>query len=378
MARDPEDITALNRLSGECLQRMRETGDTSWLARARHVAEQSLSAVPANVNPGGRAAHALVELASHHFTEAKAEASAWIAAQPNKSTGYEVRGDAELEQGDLAAAQADYTKALELEGESLAVHARFARLAVLRGDTPAAKLHFDAAVEFARADPEPKPFWIAWSFIQRGAWYFSRGDWIHASLDFSHAAEAQPGNWAVLDRLGELYAAQGKWTEAEKAFRDAIAQSPAPALRQALGDVLKAAGKPTEAAPFFEQAEAGYRASTEVGEAIYFHHLAAFYADSKPMPAEAERWARKDITLRRTAVSLDGLAWALAANGKLSEAAKTAHEALDAGAEKSGDPHVLYHAGLILMRADELPAGRALLKRAYEINPSITSFHVHR
>ena len=139
-----------------------------------------------------------------------------------------------------------------------------------------------------------------------------------------------------------------------------------------------ASGKSADAASWLDQAEGGYHASVEAGEAIYFHHLAAFYADSKPNPAEAERWARKDLELRRTPASFDGLAWALYVQGKFQEAAAASHEALAVGAQTGSDAHVLYHTGVILMRAGEITPGREILRRAYEINPAVGAFHIHR
>ena len=53
VARDPDDIVALNRLAGEYLRRFRETGDDADLDRSYRTAEQSLKAVPAEVNAGG-------------------------------------------------------------------------------------------------------------------------------------------------------------------------------------------------------------------------------------------------------------------------------------------------------------------------------------
>ena len=56
VTRDPDDMIALNRLSAEYLRRFRETGDDADLDRSFRAAEQSLKAVPAEVNAGGLAA----------------------------------------------------------------------------------------------------------------------------------------------------------------------------------------------------------------------------------------------------------------------------------------------------------------------------------
>ncbi len=376
--RDPEDITALNQLSGECLQRLRETGDPQWLTKSRTAAENSLRVLPERMNPGGVAALALAQQTGHLFREAKAGAEALQKLRPGRGQGFELRGDAALELNDLALAEQEYQRAREAAGESLGLHIRLARLAWLKGDRDATQTHYEATVAFARLIEPHSPFWVAWSLVQRGANFFAHGDWVPAERDYAEALKALPDAWFILDRVGELRAAQGRWNEAIGAYREAVKHSPAPALKQALADVLIAAGKPAEAALWLEEAEAQYLASTRSGEAAFYHHLAAFYADSKPNPAEAENWARKDLELRTTPASLDGLAWALYGQGKIKEAAGVSRQAIAAGASGGSDAHVLYHTGVILMRAGDVAAGRETLRQAYEINPATGAFHIHR
>ncbi len=376
--RDPDDITALNQLSGECLQRLRETGDPKWLAKARVAAENSRRALPDMGNPGAVAALALVQQAGHEFQAAQRSAEDLQRLRPGKAQGFELRGDAALELNNLSLAQQEYRNAEQAAGETLGSHFRQARLARAMGDRDGAQTHFEATVAFARLIEPPSPFWLAWALVQRGGNFFANGEWGPAERDFAEALKVLPDAWFVLDRLGELRGAQGHWEEAAAAYRRAIEQSASPALKQALADVLIAAGKPDEAASWLEQAEAAYLASAAAGESIFYHHLAGLYADSKPNPAEAETWARKDLALRRTPVSLDALAWALFGAGKIKEAGEVSREAITAGARQGGDAHVLYHTGLILMRAGDVAAGREILRQAYELNPAVGAFHIHR
>jgi tetratricopeptide (TPR) repeat protein len=375
--RDPGDVVALTRLSGECLQRMRETGDWRWLSRSRDAAEKSWRALTGAENYPALGARSVARLASHQFREALADAEEYQRLRPGKAQGLELRGDAALELNDLSRAALEYTRLQDLTGESLGLHLRLARVDAARGDREHALFHFDGAVAFARIAQPPSPFWLAWSLIARGDYRFANGDWAAAECDFGEAGSILPDAWFVFDRLGELRAAQARWDEAEAAYRRAIALSPAPALRQALGDVLAAAGR-TAATQELGAAEAAYLASAAAGEVVYHHQLAAFYADSKPNASEAERWAREDLAQRRTPASLDALGWSLYRGGKFTEAAETAREALESGGEASGQAHLLYHAGLILMRSGDVVRGTELLRRAYSINPAVGGFHVHR
>jgi tetratricopeptide (TPR) repeat protein len=375
--RDPGDVVALTRLSGECLQRMRETGDWRWLPRSRAAAENSCRALTGAENYPALAARALARLASHRFREALADAEEYQRLRPGKAQGLELRGDAALELNDLNRAAREYSLLQDLAGESLGLHLRLARIDAARGDRERAQFHFDGAVAFARVDQPTSPFWLAWSLVLRGDYRFAHGDWAAAECDFAEAGSILPDAWFVLDRLGELRAAQARWDEAEAAYRRAIALSPAPTLRQTLGDVLAAAGR-TAASQELDAAEAAYLASVGAGEGVYYHQLAAFYADSKLNATEAERWAREDLAQRRTPASLDALGWSLYRGGKFTEAAEVAREALESGGDSSGQAHLLYHMGLILMRADDIARGSELLRRAYAINPAVGGFHVHR
>ena len=94
-----------------------------------------------------------------------------------------------------------------------------------------------------------------------------------------------------------------------------------------------------------------------------------------PDPAEAVKWARRDLELRHSAAAHDALAWALFRAGEFAPAAEAARAALASGTK---DPQILFHAGMIFLAAGETAAGRELLAEAARINPRHSSFHVHR
>src|SRR5437868_1232245 len=51
--RDPDDFVANNKLASEYLQRLRETGDITYLNLASRAAKASLDTLPAEQNKGG-------------------------------------------------------------------------------------------------------------------------------------------------------------------------------------------------------------------------------------------------------------------------------------------------------------------------------------
>ena len=152
---------------------------------------------------------------------------------------------------------------------------------------------------------------------------------------------------------------------------------PRPEFFHALGDVYRAAGREADAKAWHAKALDGYLRSANDGVAHFYHHLAGYYADVEKNGAEAVKWARKDVEIRRTTATLDALAWALHAAGDFSGSASAMDEALARGGA-TADAHVLYHASLIYFRAGNAAKARDCLTRAAVANPKFREFHVHR
>ena len=377
VARDPDDIVALNRLSGEYLARFRESGNDADLDRAFKAAEQSLQSVPADVNTGGLAARARASHALHRFAAARDDGRRLLTLVPNKRYPLEILGDALLELGDYAGAGDIYAKMETFPGAEpdAGTEVRVARLALIRGDRPGAARRFAKAVELARADERTGPVVLAWALVQSGAFEFASGRWEAAEANYLDAMKVKPDDWPALDHLAELRAAQERFDEAISAYRKLVERVPRPELFQALGDVYRGAKRPREATEWHARAKSAYSDAAGRGSAHYFHHLAGFYTDVEPDAAEAVRWARADMKVRRSAYAYDALAWALYHAGDFKGAAEAMDAALASGL---ADAHVLYHAAMIYVRAGRAAEGRDALWRAGEVNPKFTAFHVHR
>ncbi|MBA2620938.1 MAG: hypothetical protein H0U87_07035 [Acidobacteria bacterium] len=140
LKQDPEDFSANNKLAGLYLQKLRETGNATYLDLTFRVAHASLNSVPEVRNAGGLAALALAEFASHDFELARDHAIRLAELEPTKSYPQGILGDALLELGEYERAEIAYKKITLLDrGASHASETRFARLAQLRGDNAGAK-----------------------------------------------------------------------------------------------------------------------------------------------------------------------------------------------------------------------------------------------
>jgi tetratricopeptide (TPR) repeat protein len=372
--RDPDDFIAWNQLADRYYRELRRTGDDRFLNLERHAAEQSLKAIPAEENNGGLAALAQALLAAHRFAEARDAAQQLRELQPSKLRPLELLADALIELGDYEEA----TKVCEgFEGDEgpLSASPRLARLDLIAGRLDSAREHFEQGLAIVSSFGIPQPESLAWFHLQLGELAFKSGDWENAGKEYAAAQKASPENYGTADHLAELRGAQGRTEEAIALYEKLVERVPRPEFFQALGDLHTLANEPEKAAQSLARAEELYLRSTSEGAVHYFHHLAGFYADSKPEPAKAVEWARKDLELRHSIFALDALAWALYKNGDAAGAAETAGKALATGTR---DPHLLYHAGLIRMAAGDLEGGRTALQSAATINPRFNTFHVHR
>lgn len=313
---------------------------------------------------------ATVDMHGHRWQEAERllAASPALAASPE---GRLLRADVDLQHGRYAEARRACEEAVQRDRTWDAL-ARLAFVTSLTGDTEAADARYAEAEEEITAKEMRAYAWVA---LQRGWLQFSRGRYDRAAAHYQRAERAYSGYWMTDDYIAELRAAQGEFGEAEARYLRVVARVPRPDLQQRLGELYTFMGRPADAAPWHDRARKGYLDATARGDVQYLHHLAAFYADVTQDGAEAVTWARRDLTARESAPTLDALAWALYRARQFPEALSTSRRALATGVR---DAHTLAHAAAIHLAAGRPEEGRELLREAAALNPRYEDFHVHR
>jgi tetratricopeptide (TPR) repeat protein len=283
-------------------------------------------------------------------------------------------GDALLELGRYAEAEDAYGELRRKAPGNPAVLARDARLAEIHGKNDQAvslvKQAADAVSRMAGDRGE-----VAWYRTRIGEILFRTGRLDQAEEQYRAALDARPDDYGASEHMAELRAAQEKYDEAVALYEAAATRWPRPEMFQALGDLYAFRRRPDQAKPWHDRAIAIYLRDAQRGRGHYYHHLAAFYSDSREDAAEAVRWAEKDLEVRQSIYAYDALGWALYRAGRFPEAAAAAKRALAAGTQ---DAHLLYHAGMIESRAGNAQRGAELLRQALAVNPRHQSFHVHR
>jgi tetratricopeptide (TPR) repeat protein len=214
----------------------------------------------------------------------------------------------------------------------------------------------------------------AWLELQRGMLALTHGRLADAWEHYQRADAAYPGHWQTDEHFAQLLRAEGRFEEAAQLFEKVIARSPKPELRQALGEVYRAAGQSGQAQPWLDSALASYLESVRRGGVHYFHHLTDFYLDAKENPAEALRWARKDLELRSNFATQTMLARALYRCGQLSEAMGYIRVALSSGAQ---DVRMFSTAAILFEALGETSQSRTYAEAASRINLNHRSFGMH-
>jgi tetratricopeptide (TPR) repeat protein len=363
--RDPEDITALNRLAGLYLQRARETGAVDYLLLAGKKATQSLAAVPEAGNIDGLALRCRVAFESHEFGEARDAAGRLVQLASDKASSYAFLGDALLELGDYAGAEAAYARMRELDPDGVGTLARLARLAFLKGDATASREHLQAAVDQARQRVDEAPEPAAWCAWQLGELAFATGDYPAAEGWYRQSLECFPAYFRALASLGRVRAAREDLTGAIEQYEHAVAIVPDPTSVAALGDLYEMAGRPTDARRQYDLVGKIARLSAFYG-ALYNRQFALFRADHHLAAAEAYADAMREYEVRKDVFGADAVAWTALRAGKIDQSRAAVHDALRLG---TPDAKLLYHAGMIALAAGERTAAQEFLTRAMKLNP---------
>ena len=367
--RDPEDFIAHNKLAGQYLQRVRETGDVTYLDLAAKAAHASLVTLPAEQNTGGLTALAQAEYASHEFAAARDHALELTKLEPNKSYPYQILGDALLELGEYDKAEITFHQMERLGGVQgltrVTIEQRMARLAALHGDASGAQRHFSSALTIALALAAPPRETVAWCYWQLGETAFGAGDYVTAEQHYRDALTTFPNYFRALASLGRVRAARGDLAGAIEEYEHAVRIIPDPSFVAALGDLYKLAGRDRDAATQYSLVEKIGRLN-ELNGTLYNRQLALFYADHDLKAEAGYANASREYAVRKDIYGADALAWTALKAGKIAEAQRAIKEALRLGTK---DARLFYHAGMIARAAGDQSGAAEYLKRVLALNP---------
>ena len=339
--------------------RARLSGDVSDYGRATAAAERSLDIEPAQLDV--QALHARLQLATHQFANALAEAKAIDRQAPDQPAVLSIIADASLELGDVDGAAQLYDR-IHVLAAGPAVTARLARIAFLRGDPTAAVAMAETAYAAASADGTQGPA-LSWYAYLVGTLNLVAGSPEAAATWYDSALSAWPSSYLALAGRARAAAALGDIEAAIDGFRAAIAVAPQPDALTALGDLLAMRGDAKAADDQYATVLAIAQLQG-AGGLVFNRQLVLFDVNHGRNLATALTLAERELDQRHDVYGYDAYAWALLANGRTTDADAAMAKALAFGTR---DALLLYHAGEIKLALGDTASARAFLQDALAI-----------
>ncbi len=360
----PDDVQSYAVLGAAYMQKVRDTGDPSFYAKAQSVLDEALKRDPQNVEAligAGTLANA-----RHQFREALQLGKQAKAINPTVPRIYGVIADAQTELGLYDDAVQTLQTMIDMRPD-LSSYSRISYARELHGDIEGAVEAMQAAVTAGGPATENS----AWVRVQLANLYFTQGDLAHAEQEYQRTLTLLPNYVYAQAGLGRVRAAQGKLDEAIGLYQSAIARMPLPEFVIALGETQQAAGQAAEAAKQYDLVRAMQQLFKANGVDTDLE-LALFDADHGQAPAATVALARDAYARQPSVKAADTLAWALFKAGQTAEARRYADQALRLGTH---DPLMLYHAGTIAQAQGDSVAARDWLTRSLERNPSFSPLY---
>ncbi len=353
-------------LAGAYRQKVRETGDATFYAKADRLTARALRLAPGD--PAALTERAALEASRHDFRGALRDALAARRAAPAVDKPFGVLVDALVELGRYRAAGTALQQMVDRRPD-LAAYARVSYFRELHGDLRGAAAAMRLAVSAGSGTAENT------ASVQAllGDLELARGRVDAAALAYRQALALVPRYAAADAGLARVEAARGDLPAAIRRLSGVVARLPLPQYVVALGETELAAGRRADARRDLALVGAEQRllATNGVNTDV---DLALFEADHGS-PARAVALGRRAWAQAPSVRSADALGWALTRAGRPREGLRWAHRALRL---HSRDTMFLYHAGMTARAAGDRAAARAWLQRALATNPRFSPLYAPR
>jgi len=362
----PRDASIAAQLGAAYLQKVRETGDPSYYARAQTVLDAALRASPRS--PDALAGAATLALARHDFRAGLAAGRRALAAAPASMAAYPAIVDGEIELGRYREAARDLQRFVDGK-PGLASYARVSYFRELHGDVAGALEAMALAADSGGDAAEN----VAYAQTLLGDLRFSAGHVDAAAGNYREALARFPGYHAARAGLAKVDAARGDLALAARRYRAVVARLPLPSYVVALGEVELADGHRAAARRDLGLVAAEQRLLAASG--VNTDVDLALYEANHGSPSRAVRLAARARARAPSVRSADALGWALTRAGRPRAGERWARRALALG---SRDASFLYHAGMAALAAGDRRAARTWLRGSLAMNPRWSPLYAPR
>ena len=348
---EPRRADGYTLLAGAYLQKVRETGDAGFYARAGLAVDRALSLAPGD--PAALTQRSALELSRHDFRDGLTDALRARAQAPQVNKPFGVLVDALVELGRYDAAGRALQQMVDRRPD-LAAYARVSYFRELHGDLDGAVRAMQAAVSAGGDVPENE----AYVRSLLGALELQRGRLDAAARSFRAALVAVPGYAPGEAGLAKVDVAHGDLGRAIRRLRGVVA----------LAEAERSAGRLAASERDLDLARAEQRLLARSG--VNTDTETAIFEADHGSPTRAVALARRAWEAAPSVRSADALGWALTRAGQAREALPWAAKALRLG---SRDPLFNLHAGLAARAAGKKELATRRLAIAREGRAALTA-----
>jgi tetratricopeptide (TPR) repeat protein len=345
-------------LTGDALaQLQRETEAPRYYDAAELAYTEALRLTPQNA--AALAGMAWVSGARHQFDKSIDWGNQALAADPQCADALGILGDAALELGNYDLAYEHYQKMMDLRPD-LSSWSRGAYLLWLTGESNKAMTLMGKAIAAGAPFAEN----TTWCRVRMATMLFHQGALPPAADTMNPLLKAGSKNTHLLLLAARIAAAKKDFPLAEKFYHTLLESGPNQQAYAGLGDIMAVQGNAVAAEEFYRKVEALH--ANHVKEGIHDHSfMAKFLADTDRNLIEALRMA-EEHKLTKNVYEADTLAWVYYKNGMLTQAIAAIKIALS---QKTPDPEIHYHAGMIASAFGDFKSARKHLELALSTNP---------
>jgi tetratricopeptide (TPR) repeat protein len=363
---NPGDSELYAALGNAFLQKVRETGDASFYARAQTAFGQGLRRDPQDA--GTITGMGALALARHDFKGGLRDGLEAHAAAPQVVRPYGVIVDAQVELGRYDDAARTLQKMVDLK-PNLASYSRVSYFRELHGDLPGALQTMRLAVSAGGDAPEN----LAYVQTLLGNLEFERGDLAAASMAYRLALARFPRYVPAEAGLARVDASRGRLRAAIRRYRSVVARLPLPEYVIALGETELAGGRNAAAQRDLALVAVEQRLLQQNG--VNTDTELALFEANHGDAGKAVLLGRRAWANAPSVRSADAVGWALTRSGRPAQGLRWAIRALKLG---SADPAFLYHAGMTAKAAGRSHLARRWLERSLAHNPRWSPLYAPR
>ena len=365
---EPGDPAALTALGDAYYQRLRETGDGTLAEEAERSYRMALAADPDYA--GALSGRATIALSRHQFADGLELARRAHRAEPRLVAPYVTLADGLIETGRYGEAEKVLNRLVALKPIQSA-YLRVSYFRELHGDLSGAA----GALRLATSAGSGTAEGSAYVRAIRGDLEAARGQYSKAERSYREALVISPGFGAARTGLALLRAGSERPADLAVAIgtlRGQLGDPPSPDALVRLGEVERAAGRLDAANRHYARASeiearsladgGGYDAGVTLNEAEHDSSQAVVYG-------------RRAWRSAPSVSSADAYSWALYRDGRIAAAGRMSREAMRLG---SRNPRFLYRAGMIARARGEDARAVSLLSTLLDQAPRFSPLYAPR